>query len=387
MAENQLFIPTKLKVGFQKRADTYTGNLAYVIYYDQKGKLRKENSWESWRSKDIDPIEIVNEPIEGFVLNKKVGGYKSDWNYRSAHIRVYDPRNFEFEISLENLLFILRDCDCYMGKGLDGKFVYSWDGTELVLLPVTSENYKNSKEYTDLQSQGVLSKTLIEGASYLTKKQEPLVYVGRFVVHYNSHSYHRKNDKMLSVKMYVFWNIESNSWVFMKDLKSLAACISDTVIDNYSQLVVNFQNSKYGSKIVGLKIIQSDFKENSYYSNFVFEKDGWFLVCRENKNYMSNVSVLEITDRVKFINGDIESENIFYNKKMYPPNYPTTYNSNGIIYNLNKYNDVGFYIEPQPNNKLVAVLESGAEYAYIYKYSELGDKNYADKSESTINEE
>ena len=31
---NQLFIPAKLRVGYNKREDTYTKKLAYVIYYD-----------------------------------------------------------------------------------------------------------------------------------------------------------------------------------------------------------------------------------------------------------------------------------------------------------------------------------------------------------------
>lgn len=39
-----IFIPTKINIGFQERSDTYTGKLAYVIYFDEKGKLRKETS-------------------------------------------------------------------------------------------------------------------------------------------------------------------------------------------------------------------------------------------------------------------------------------------------------------------------------------------------------
>lgn len=69
-----IFVPTKINVGFQERKDTYTGKLAYVIYFDEKGKLRKETSWQGWRDESI-PNEIYdNEPMEGFVLNKKVGG-------------------------------------------------------------------------------------------------------------------------------------------------------------------------------------------------------------------------------------------------------------------------------------------------------------------------
>ena len=41
---DKLFIPTKCKVGFNPRTDTYSGKLAYVIAKDGK-KWRKETSW------------------------------------------------------------------------------------------------------------------------------------------------------------------------------------------------------------------------------------------------------------------------------------------------------------------------------------------------------
>ena len=44
-----MFLPKKIKAGYIKREDTYTGKLAYVIYYDEKNTLRKEKSWNSWR--------------------------------------------------------------------------------------------------------------------------------------------------------------------------------------------------------------------------------------------------------------------------------------------------------------------------------------------------
>lgn len=46
--KSNLYIPKKIHVGFQKRSDTYTGKLAYVIYEDEKGVLRKQGSWDGW---------------------------------------------------------------------------------------------------------------------------------------------------------------------------------------------------------------------------------------------------------------------------------------------------------------------------------------------------
>ncbi len=157
MSTNQLFIPERINVGFQSRSDTYTKKLAYIIYWDSKGKLRKETSWNSWRDDKIPNQEFQNTPTEGFVLNKGVGGTRESWgwNTRNEYIRVYDPRDFEFEISVSNLLFILRECDCSKGKGLEGKFVYAWDGTELVLLPEQSQDYQSSQNFTKLQGLSV----------------------------------------------------------------------------------------------------------------------------------------------------------------------------------------------------------------------------------------
>lgn len=96
MSATNLFIPRRINVGFQAREDTYTGKLAYVIYFDEKGKLRKESSWNIWRDSKIPNIEYENEPTEGFVLNKKVGGYCNHWSdFRQSYVRVYDPRGFE----------------------------------------------------------------------------------------------------------------------------------------------------------------------------------------------------------------------------------------------------------------------------------------------------
>ena len=177
---SNIFIPKKLNVGFQNRNDTYTKKLAYVIYYDEKGKLRKQASWESWRDKKIDPIEYDNEPTEGFVLNKNVGGYAYHWDARKSYIRVFDPRGFEFEITLPNLLYILENTNSIKGKGLDGKFVYGWDGKDLVLIPVESPEYKQMQEMTTklYASDTIKPGDLKVGCVYLTAKGERYVFMG-----------------------------------------------------------------------------------------------------------------------------------------------------------------------------------------------------------------
>ena len=177
-----IFVPKKVNVGFQKRKDTYTGKLAYVVYFDEDGKLRKETSWQNWREKEI-PNELYdNEPTEGFVLNKKVGGDRYSWNPRQTYTRVYDPRGFEFEITIPNLLWILENCNCIKGKGLEGKFVYGWEGKELLLVPVESPDYKEIEEKSQIRNNNefIAAKDLIVGGTYETIEGEQYVFMGKF---------------------------------------------------------------------------------------------------------------------------------------------------------------------------------------------------------------
>lgn len=184
---SSIFIPQKLKVGFNNRDDTYTKKLAYVIYYDNTGKLRKQVSWENWRDKNIEPLEIDNTPISGFVLNKKVGGYQDYYNMRQTYIRVYDPRDFEFEITVPNLLYILENTSSIKGKGLEGNFVYGWDGTDLLLIPTSAPEYKEltNRANTLYNDKPISAKDLKVGYTYYKVDGTPLVYMGKMYTYEN----------------------------------------------------------------------------------------------------------------------------------------------------------------------------------------------------------
>lgn len=252
--KSNIFIPKKIKVGFNPRGDTYTGRLGYVIYHD--GKVwRKETSWRGWIYRYMDsaafeikkkeqfdqnfkshiknhawvvekstdprydynkaayqadakltaeeyatkmtgpydkfcpnlgrvsddpkmvPVEFDNTPIEGFVLNKKAGGTSSGWDHRQTYCRVYDPRGFEFEIVIPNLLYILENASSFKGKGLEGKFIYGWDGKDLVLIPEQAPEYKDMVEFTATREMKVAKKDLVPGGIYLTGTGEKITYL------------------------------------------------------------------------------------------------------------------------------------------------------------------------------------------------------------------
>ena len=283
--KTQLLIPSKIKVGFNLRPDTYTGKLGYVIMFDGK-KWRKETSWEGWRQKEgqevgyyennqhtikklgseINPIEFENEPTEGFVLNKKAGGGSSGWNHRATYCRVYDPRGFEFEISIPNLLFILQETSSFKGKGLEGEFVYSWEGKDLVLLPAGCEEYKQSTNFTKLQDGKIGVKDLVPGCSYKTKRQKDWIYLGKF--NYYSLDYvkgSRHSDKQIKLDKFQIFVNETGEYEALSSLSNLAAKNNDTPVSNYAELMDGYSKSKFAAKPTGLTEAPKsiNFKEDS----------------------------------------------------------------------------------------------------------------------------
>lgn len=247
MTSSSMRIPSKIKVGFNNREGTYTGKLAYITYFDEKGILRKETSWEGWRNKEIEPEEFDNIPTSGFVLNKGVGGTRQSWgwNARNEYVRVYDPRNFEFEISIANLLFILQETSSVKGKGLEGEFVYAWDGKELILLPTCCEEYVSCTEYTKNLSNKIEKSDIIEGCFYLFKNQTKAMYLGRHDVNEFRSRWGRFEHKNVG-KRHVFLkdsniaNTKNVDYIFQTGYTNIAEKISDVAlnfVDEHEKLI------------------------------------------------------------------------------------------------------------------------------------------------------
>lgn len=275
--KSNIFIPKRINVGYQNRLDTYTGKLAYVIYYDEKGTLRKETSWNGWRDKDI-----------------------PNWDHRQAYCRVYDPRGFEFEITIENLLYILENCSCIKGKGIEGELIYGWDGKDLVLMPVESPDYKAIEAYSKIvhNNESIKAKDLIIGATYLSKDNKNWIYMGRFdtygygyefiqddkierVKSYdkipNERNAYRYHDKvphksiknLLYGKMYWFAILYNDEYYF-EQFKSIPknkfiSCINDKCVSNYSEIYDLMQSAWEFSPIDDTKDKFFEFSFEDFY--------------------------------------------------------------------------------------------------------------------------
>lgn len=258
---NQLYIPQKIVVGFQERSDTYTGKLAYVIYRDHTGKLRKEASWNGWRDKDIETLELDNTPQDGYTFNK---GIKRDAYYFGSGrsmIRVYDVRDFEFEISVPNLIGVLMHSDVSK-RDIVEKCVYAWSGTELILLPVNSVEYQESVKHTSKQGEKVSAKSLVVGHTYSIKKDSTtrVVYLGRF----ERWDRERFGDSWSVCqvkkkdKKHVFIELNEHNHIHARDPASfIAYCESNEVHPDFASLMDKYYSTLESQPVVGLAVVTS----------------------------------------------------------------------------------------------------------------------------------
>jgi len=277
MTTDKMNIPKTIKIGFQEREDTYTKKLGYVVYVDEKGVTRKAASWNSWRDSKIEPQDFDNVPTSGFVLNKKVGGYSGGWNPRMAWIRVFDPRGFEFEITVQNLLYILEECSSIKGKGLEGEFVYAWDKADLVLLPVSSQEYQSCCEFTKLKTMKLKRKDMVPGCIYMSKNLEQHLYLGQ-------EEFFENNDNM--GKKHIFCNLSSNKkdnyntyyrqynyYRALPGFTSLAYKVSDEISPLFAYEYDEFKKSEHGNMCKELKFnkmkLTTDELKYHYYRRFI----------------------------------------------------------------------------------------------------------------------
>lgn len=311
--KSSLFIPKTIKVGYQNRADTYTGKLAYVIYYDEQGKLRKETSWNNWRDEKIPDDEFENEPTEGFVLNKKVGGYQYHYNMRQTYVRVYDPRGFEFEITVPNLLYILENANSIKGKGLEGEFIYSWDGKDIVLLPIDSPDYKELKELNEKRFSGsyIKAKDLEIGRIYLNKDGVEVVYLGRFP-YYNYYGTNKGNH-------YWFEPVDRPS--AKEVFKSIP---KGWLIDNISEKPIADYSTRYESLESNYNFSPIDNSKDKYIfytlENFKeqYNRNLWSMrcyACQDNEYFNVSFQHWNTGCKLSLFRGGYKLKNVDYNKE------------------------------------------------------------------------
>lgn len=318
MNKTNIFIPEKCKVGFNTRKDTFTGKLGYVIYYKDK-EWKQEKSWEGWREKvgetksiykgynngkyeydeiiidnSVSPIEFDNIPMEGFVLNKKVGGYASGWNHRQAKARVHHPLGFEFEISFENVLYLLEHTNFIVGKGIEGKCILGWEGKNIVLIPENSNDYQEMIKFTFNQSKKAIKlKDLKTGYKYLTKQNETWVYLGKFNTYagisLNDYKYNSVavEDKIKD-NVHLFYDLSANYYPFIekKTCNTIIQELEEIDISYYLDKVANDKNYVGVAELVPYEVAKENWDYYKDYNHSYYKKEGMYIrIDKINSNF------------------------------------------------------------------------------------------------------
>ncbi len=176
--KSNLYIPKKIRVGFRNSLETSTGKFACIIGFDERGALRKENSWNNWRDQNIPYIDLENNPIEGFLFNKD---FNEEVLNHEPFLLIKHPNEFEFEISIGNLICLLLRTTI-SNKLINGKCVFALDEyNNLNLIPVDSFEYRKAINDTEKLLNNFSTKNLKKGFKYsLKKSNEELTYLGYF---------------------------------------------------------------------------------------------------------------------------------------------------------------------------------------------------------------
>lgn len=334
-----MFIPEKITVGFQKRNDTYTGKLAYVIYKDEKGVLRQESSWNGWRDQKIEPIEYDNKPTN-FILNK---GIKRDGYYGSGRsvIRIFDTREFEFEISVDNLMAVLMHSDVSK-RDIQEQCVFAWSGKNLVLLTVNSAEYEEAVKFTEKQNNKFSMKDLELGYYYeLKKEKKSLMYVG----HYEYFEADWSKKYSYKGKQHVFYEEKDKKFIALQG-KDIYQKSSEDLSSDFSNIVEKFINSK-NHKNKSIKWKLSDKFSHTYYKK-IYDNEFYQLNVSQNNNKF-HISLSKINTCIH--NNEISKSKVTQNYYSYQLN-----NEESTILNMLKEENI--YTE-EAFNSLMKKLKFG----------------------------
>lgn len=127
------------------------------------------------------PRIIDNTPIIGFQISKNVR--RHGWHGPGNVVwRISDPRGFDLEISSDNFARII-DCATLENGVIKEACVWGREGSKNILLPITSDVYRNARTLTDCVNNKVNIRDVNLGDTVILidKKQRDGLLKGRYL--------------------------------------------------------------------------------------------------------------------------------------------------------------------------------------------------------------
>lgn len=253
-----VFIPKKLKVGYQSRQDTFTGKLAYINYENDKKVWALDKSWKNWvKEEQIDFID--NEPISGFIINRSKTRYAS-FAGKSVNIRIYHPNGFEFEISPDNLCAVISHSDISHSY-ISQECILGWEGGRVLLIPTNSDVYQSALKDTKYK----LSKfedDFVFANSYIAKKstKDNLIYLGKEQAFTHDIQTWTSSEKYIQIstspkrKGNLFYNTNKKSYEY-KTASQIAEASNPIPLEEAQNLLSNFKTNPLYQDIYSLPLV------------------------------------------------------------------------------------------------------------------------------------
>jgi hypothetical protein len=197
-----------------------------------------------------------------FIFNKDVSrhGYWSD----KTKVRIYDTRDFEFEIDVSNMMYILMHSDISK-RDIMEECVLGWNGKHVVLIPVNSDVYRDYIVHTEKTKNKPFSlKSLIHGHTYATKWHGDAVYVG-----YHEWSMPGNFSVMESLGKRHIFCVASGRFEPL-NANEINYETSSDVVNNYADLVDKLNRHPYLKKAIKINhkkgFIQDPNNQNVFYA-------------------------------------------------------------------------------------------------------------------------
>lgn len=170
---------------------------------------------------------------------------------------------------------------------MEGEFVYGWDGKDLVLIPTSSPDYKDLMQHSNLlkENKKFKGKDLKIGATYLTKENVKMVYLGRFDVYKRNW---RNGVVENKGKRYWFGCMEEkyNRIESLSSLNKIVDIVDESTNKNYTMLFEMMKSNYEYSPYDKTKDKYEDFDVEYIKKRLDYEKcyDSGFKCYDRNKN-------------------------------------------------------------------------------------------------------
>lgn len=173
-------IPDQMFVAFVRSNQDGYVHKGYTIPYgtdaaSKKRQLNLRHSTHADREGGLEPVVLDNKPMYGFKISRKLrsNGWRSD----IQTVSIEDPRGFEFEVSVANLI-MLTDSNLIHNGEIIQQCVWARDGVINILLPINSQPYLDAVVNTERVSKRVNTRSVKPGNQVLLHDGMKGTYMG-----------------------------------------------------------------------------------------------------------------------------------------------------------------------------------------------------------------